>query len=197
MTVIAYLRVSTDDQTTENQRLAIESRYTVKKWFVEEAVSGSIPAARRPSFSALLTYVREGDVVVVTAIDRLGRDTVDVLTTVETLRAKDVSVISMREGFDLNTPVGKLMLTLLAGVAELERQNIKERQMAGIERLRAEGKPLGRIKTIDDLSVVQWRQENAASIKQTAEQFGISVASVKRACSVGREPRLSMSTPNE
>jgi len=182
MTVIAYLRVSTEDQTTENQRRAIESRYSVNKWFVEEAVSGTVPAARRPSFASLLSYVREGDVVVVTAIDRLGRDTVDVLTTVEALRAKDVSVISMREGFDLNTPVGKLMLTLLAGVAELERQNIKERQMAGIERLRAEGKKLGRVKTIDDALVRQWRIENSASIKQTAEQFGISVASVKRAC---------------
>jgi DNA invertase Pin-like site-specific DNA recombinase len=88
----------------------------------------------------------------------------------------------MREGFDLATPAGKLMLTMLAAVAELERENIKVRQMAGIERARAEGKNLGREKTIDDEAVARWRHENSASIKQTAEQFGISPASVKRAC---------------
>lgn len=179
---IAYLRVSTDDQTTENQRRTIEARYKVSKWFVEEGVSGAIPAAQRPAMAALLAYVREGDTVVVVAIDRLGRNTIDVLTTVETLKAKGVSVVSMREGFDLATPAGKLMLTMLAAVAELERENIKARQMAGIERARAEGKNLGREKTIDDEAVARWRQENSASIKATAEHFGISIASVKRAC---------------
>lgn len=184
MTTIAYVRVSTDDQTTENQRRAIQDRYKVTKWFAEEGVSGMVLAAKRPAMAALLQYVREGDTVVVVAIDRLGRDTIDVLTTVEALRQKGVSVVSMREGFDLATPAGRLMLTMLAAVAELERENIKARQMAGIERARAEGKVLGRTKTIDDQAVAKWRQENSASIKQTAEHFGISVASVKRAMAV-------------
>ena len=179
--VIAYVRVSTDDQTTENQRRAIESRYNIAKWFVEEGVSGSIPASQRPAMGALLAYVREGDTVVVVAIDRLGRNTIDVLSTVESLQGKKVSVVSMREGFDLATPAGKLMLTMLAAVAELERENIKARQMAGIERARAEGKNLGREKVINDAEVRQWRQANSASIKATAEHFGISTASVKRA----------------
>ncbi len=184
MTTIAYVRVSTDDQTTKNQRRAIQDRYKVTKWFAEEGVSGMVLAAKRPAMAALLQYVREGDTVVVVAIDRLGRDTIDVLTTVEALRRKGVSVVSMREGFDLATPAGRLMLTMLAAVAELERENIKARQMAGIERARAEGKVLGRTKTIDDQAVAKWRQENSASIKQTAEHFGISVASVKRAMAV-------------
>ena len=179
---IAYLRVSTDDQTTENQRRAIETRYNVSKWFVEEGVSGAIPAAQRSVMASLLNYVREGDTVVVVAIDRLGRNTIDVLTTVEALRAKGVSVISMREGFDLATPAGKLMLTMLAAVAELERENIKARQIAGIERARAEGKNLGRKKDIDDAAVAKWRTDNSASIKATADHFGVSVATVKRAC---------------
>lgn len=181
--VIAYLRVSTDDQTTENQRRQIEGRYKVSKWFVEENVSGTIPAAQRPAMGALLAYVREGDVVVVVAIDRLGRNTIDVLTTVEFLKDKGASVVSMREGFDLASPAGKLMLTMLAAVAELERENIKVRQMAGIQRCRAEGKRLGRTKTIEDASVAKWRFDNQASIRATAEHFGISTASVKRACS--------------
>jgi putative DNA-invertase from lambdoid prophage Rac len=181
---IAYVRVSTDDQTTENQRRTIEARYNIARWFVEEGVSGSIPAAQRPAMAAMLSYVREGDTVVVVAIDRLGRNTIDVLTTVDILKDKGASVVSMREGFDLATPAGKFMLTMLAAVADLERENIRARQMAGIERAKAEGKALGRSKSIDDMAVVGWRRDNGVSIKATAAHFGISAASVKRACAV-------------
>ena len=111
-------------------------------------------------------------------------ETIDVLLTVEHLTAKGVSIISKREGFDLSTPMGKAMLTMLAAVAELERSNIKARQMAGIERAKAEGKALGRSKVIDDADVRQWRSEHDASIKATAEHFCISPASVKRACKI-------------
>jgi len=183
--IVAYARVSTDDQTCENQRRTISARYAVAKWFTDDGVSGAIVATERPSMAALLAYVREGDVVIVAAIDRLGRNTIDVLCTVEALKAKGVSVVSMREGFDLATPAGKLMLTMLAAVAELERENLKARQLAGLERAKAEGKALGRSKSIDDAAVCAWRAENSASIKATAEHFGISAASVKRACSKG------------
>ncbi|PKO87605.1 MAG: resolvase [Betaproteobacteria bacterium HGW-Betaproteobacteria-12] len=188
MTVIAYTRVSTDDQSCENQRRAIEGRYNVSKVFSDDGVSGAIPAAQRPAMESLLAYVRDGDTVVVAAIDRLGRDTIDVLTTVETLKYKGVSVVSMREGFDLSTDAGKLMLTMLAAVAELERSNMKARQMAGLERARAEGRHLGRKKAIDDAEVLSWRNARIpkASIKTTAEHFGISIASVKRACKLTR-----------
>ena len=184
MSVIAYTRVSTDDQTCENQRRAIEARYNVTKLFSDDGVSGAIAASQRPAMASLLAYVREGDAVVVAAIDRLGRDTIDVLTTVEALKKKGVSVVSMREGFDLATDAGKLMLTMLAAVAELERANMKARQFAGLERARAEGRNLGRKKAIDDGAVAAWREAQTpkASIKATAEHFGISIASVKRAC---------------
>ncbi len=182
-TVLAYLRVSTEDQTTENQRRQIESRFHVTKWFIEDGgVSGSIPAATRPAMHSLLSYARETDIVVVVAIDRLGRSTIDVLNTVQKLQDKGVSVVSIREGFDLSTPAGKLMLTMLAAVAELERSVIKERQLAGILRARAEGKPLGRTKTIDEQEVLTWRNSHKASIRETANHFTISTASVSRAC---------------
>lgn len=181
-TVVAYARVSTDDQTCENQRRTIAARYAVSKWFSDDGVSGTVVATQREGLSALLAYVREGDTVVVAAIDRLGRNTIDVLNTVEALKAKGISVVSMREGFDLATPAGKLMLTMLAAVAELERENLKARQLAGLERARAEGKHLGRKKSVDDAAVAAWRAANSASIKATAEHFDISAASVKRAC---------------
>lgn len=193
MSVIAYTRVSTDDQTCENQRRAIEARYNVSKLFSDDGVSGAIAASQRPAMAALLAYVREGDTVIVSAIDRLGRDTIDVLTTVQALKDKGVSVVSMREGFDLATDAGKLMLTMLAAVAELERSNMKARQMAGLERARAEGVSLGRKKSINDAAVLSWRTENRASIKVTAVFFGISIASVKRACAAGLERWASSS----
>lgn len=179
---IAYLRVSTDDQSTETQRATITSRYSIDKWFTDEATSGAIKARDRQGLSELLKYARSGDTVVVYAIDRLGRNTIDVLETVETLEAEGVAVLSIREGFDLSTPMGKAMLTMLAAMAELERSNIKSRQMAGLERARAEGKNLGRERSLDYAQVAQWRDENSASIKATAAHFGTSIATVKRAC---------------
>lgn len=182
MATIGYVRVSTHDQSVDAQKHGLSGTYNVDEWYEDSGVSGAVKALDRPGFAALVAYVRRGDTLVVSAVDRLGRDTLDVLNTVEVLQAKGVSVISKREGFDLGTPMGKAMLTMLAAVAELERSNIKARQMAGIERAKAEGKALGREKVIDDAQVSAWRVTHSASIKATAEHFSISVASVKRAC---------------
>jgi len=182
--VYGYARVSTDDQTCKNQHLTIQGKYPdLKKWYQDEGVSGTVPATQRPALAKVLELVEAGDTLVVVAIDRLGRDTLDVLNTVETLKKKGVSVVSLRENFDMTTPIGGFMLTLLAGLASLEKATIKERQLAGIKRARAEGKNLGKIKIIDDGQVAKWREANNASIAQTAKHFGISLSSVKRACS--------------
>ncbi|MDI3356285.1 recombinase family protein [Pseudomonas sp. UYIF39] len=182
MAVIGYVRVSTGDQSVEAQRHSIEQLHKVEVWFEDDGVSGAVRTAERQGFAKLLSYVRDGDTLIVGAVDRLGRDTLDVLATVQALRSKGVAIISLREGFDLSTPIGKAMLTMLAAVAELERSNIKARQMAGIQRAKSEGKALGREKTIDDATVAAWRKSSAASIAVTAAHFGISTASVKRAC---------------
>ncbi|MNQ06062.1 putative DNA-invertase from lambdoid prophage Rac [compost metagenome] len=108
--------------------------------------------------------------MIVPAVDRLGRNTIDVLNTVEALQGKGVSIISLREGFDLSTAIGKAMLTILAAVTELARSNVKTRQMAGI------AKAPRREKTMDDAAVSSWHKENSASTKLTAEHFGISPA---------------------
>lgn len=182
MTVLAYVRVSTEDQSTEAQRHAIAQLHKVEHWFADEATSGATKAMQRPGFAELFKFARKGDTLIVSAIDRLGRDTIDLLETVEALKTKGVAVVSMREGFDLSSPIGKAMLTMLAAVAELERSNIKARQMAGIARARATGQKLGAPKKIDDTAVSTWRKANSATIQETAEQFGISIAAVKRAC---------------
>lgn len=181
MAVVAYVRVSTDDQTTENQKRTISERYGEVKFYEDAAVSGTVPMLERPEFKKCYEYVRAGDTLVVAAVDRLGRNTVDVLTTVEAIRAKGVSIVSMREGFDLSTPIGQAMLTMLSAVAQLERENIKARQMAGIERAKAEGKAVGRKKRVEYAEVRAWRSANNATIDQTAAHFDISPATVKRA----------------
>lgn len=182
--IIAYTRVSTDGQSIEAQRHTISHRYNVSEdgWFSDEATSGTTKAMDRQGFAALFSYARKGDTVVVAAIDRLGRNTIDVLETVEALKAKGVTVVSMREGFDLSNPTGKLMLTLLAGVAELERENIRARQMAGINKAKAEGRKLGAPKQHDDARIAAWRKETGSSIQATADYWGVSTATVKRAC---------------
>lgn len=182
MAVIGYLRVSSGEQSVEAQRYSIELTHKVETWFADEGVSGAVKALQRPGFAELFKLIRKGDTLIVPAVDRLGRNTIDVLNTVETLQGKGVSIINLREGFDLSTSIGKAMLIMLAAVAELERSNIKTRQMAGIANAKAEGKALGREKTIDDAAVFIWRKENSASIKSTAEHFSISPASVKLAC---------------
>lgn len=182
--VLAYVRVSTDSQTTDSQRHSISNKYEIDEWFADERCSGSTMSSERAGFKALATYCRKGDTVVVAAIDRLGRDTRDVLETVEGFHNKGVSVVSIREGFDLSTPMGKAMLSMLAAMAELERSNIRARQSAGIARARALGRRIGAPKRVDDGAVSLWRRESRSSISETAKHFQISTATVKRACRV-------------
>lgn len=184
MALLGYVRVSSDGQSVEAQRHALGVTYNIEKWFEDSGVSGAVKALERPGFRALADFARQGDVLLVSAVDRLGRDTLDVLSTVEMLQGKGVSIISQREGFDLSKPIGKAMLTMLSAVAELERSNIKARQMAGIQRARSEGRPLGRKPSVNSGDVTDWRRENSASIKETAAHFGVSEATVKRLCAM-------------
>lgn len=179
-TTIGYVRVSTSDQTVENQKQQIEEAgYKVAKWFTDEAVSGGIKATDRKGFSDLLNYIREGDTLVVIGIDRLGRNTIDVLSTVETLQAKGVKVISLREGFDLSTPVGKAMLTMMAGLASLEKDLIAERRTAGIKRAQSEGVHCGRPNKATSEQVQQLLSQGM-SPKQVQDELQISKATFYR-----------------
>lgn len=186
---IAYYRVSTNDQSIEAQRSALGGAFD--KEFSDEGVSGAVLAADRPGFSELLKYVREGDTVFVYAVDRLGRDALDVQGTVRTLLTKGVSVDVRGLGV-IGRGVGELILAVLAQVADMERQRIKERCEAGRVAARTslattgkthKGKAsLGRPFAHDAAMVRGWREENRESIARTAEHFGLSVSTVKRYC---------------
>ncbi|WP_342251382.1 recombinase family protein [Sphingomonas sp. OTU376] len=190
MSRICYLRVSTGDQSVEAQRKALGGG-PFDKEFIDEGVSGSVYAEDRPGFAALLSYVREGDTVHIAAIDRLGRDALDIQATVRKLIGKGVTVNVLGLG-PIGKGVGELIVAVLAQIADMERNRIKERCDAGREAARASlaatgrthrGKvSLGRPMAADADAVRSWRNENGASIKATARQFDLSEATVKRYC---------------
>lgn len=189
MSRIAYYRVSTSDQSVEAQRQALGGGFD--KEFVDEGVSGAILAADRPGFGALLSYVREGDAISVYAIDRLGRDALDVQTIIRKLLEKGVTV-DVRGLGPIGRGVGELVVAVLAQMADMERQRIKERCDAGRAAAKASlaltgkthrGKAsLGRPVAQDREAVRAWRHDNGASIAKTATHFGVSTATVKRYC---------------
>lgn len=184
---IAYYRVSTHDQSIEAQREALGGQFD--REFTDEGVSGGTLAADRPGFGELLAYARQGDTVHVYSIDRLGRDALDVQATVKHLIDKGVTV-DVRGLGPISGDAGKIIVAVLAQMAEIERNRIKERCEAGRAAARASlaatgrthrGKvSLGRPKAADGAQVAAWRREHGASIQQTAEHFGISATSVKR-----------------
>jgi putative DNA-invertase from lambdoid prophage Rac len=146
MAVFGYGRVSTTEQTAENQRLEIErAGYQVQYWFADEGVSGKVSANQRPQFAKLLGQIRDGEMLVVSKLDRLGRDALDVGATIKALAARRIEVIVLQLGkLDLTSPAGKMMLTMLAAVGEMERDLLVERTQAGLARAKQEGKTLGR-----------------------------------------------------
>jgi putative DNA-invertase from lambdoid prophage Rac len=181
----AYARVSTVDQTTSNQLLEIDAAgfvVTPKRAFVE-AISGKVPAKERPEFAKLLSKLEEGDVLVVTKLDRLGRDTSDVLATVKSLAEMGVKVHCLAlGGMDLTSPAGKMTMTVLAAVAEFERDLLVERTQAGLARAKEEGRRLGRPLTYNDSkrSAVREAVQSGASIRAAAKKFGLSAGTVQR-----------------
>lgn len=181
MAVFGYGRVSTAEQTTDNQRLEIErAGYAVEYWFAD-TVSGKAHAAQRKQFSDMLTKLRKKDTVVVSKLDRLGRDAPDVLATIKRLAELGVEVIVLQLGkLDLASPPGKLMLAMLAAVAEMERDLIVERTQAGLARAKAEGKTLGRPSktSTDQRAAIRQAYEAKQSVSALARQYQISRATV-------------------
>lgn len=139
---IGYARVSTEEQNEARQLESFRTfREPISKTFIDKCSGKNM---NRPQLQAMLDYVREGDVVVVSDFSRLARSTKDMLQIVQDLTDKGVGLISMKENLDTETPQGKFMLTVFAALAELERATILQRQREGIEIAKSEGKYKGR-----------------------------------------------------
>ena len=190
MARVAYLRCSTSGQSLDAQRQALGGNFD--REFVDFAVSGSIPAAGRIGFRSMLDFLREGDEVHVCALDRVGRDALDIQATVRALLSRGVRLEVLGIG-PIAKGVGEIVTAVLAQVADIERTRIKERCDSGRAAARASlkatgkthrGKPsLGRPAAADAATVRGWRDANGASIAQTAAKFGIGASTVKRYCS--------------
>ena len=184
MAIFGYGRVSTRDLQSENQRLELErAGYQVDYWFVDQGVSGKVPALQRPQFAKMVAQIRDREMLVVAKLDRLGRDAQDVSATIKMLAARHIEVIVLQLGkLDLASAPGKLMLAMLAAVAELERDLLVERTQAGLVRAKAEGKTLGRPSRTTDAqrATMVTRHKAGASISALARDYSISRASVMR-----------------
>ena len=183
-----YLRVSDSDQSVEAQRSALGA---CDEEFIDHGVSGAVLAADRPGFARLLAKLRAGDQVQVFALDRLGRDSIDVQSMVRHLLATGVAVYVKDLG-QISGDAGQIIVAVLSQVAAMERRRIKERCDAGRVAARAalaetglthRGKAsLGRPVAADAAQVTAWRERNKASIADTAANFKLSLATVKRYC---------------
>lgn len=182
--VFAYARVSTVDQHTENQRDKItEAGYTIEpRRFIEEKVSGSVPAMQREGFRRLLDRMESGDTLVVTKLDRLGRDSIDVQQTVKHCAANGIRLVVLQLGnLDLTSSAGELMVKVLAAMADFERDLIIERTQAGQARARAEGKHMGRPPkvTAEGRGALVDAIKSGKSVSEVAESFGLARATVR------------------
>jgi putative DNA-invertase from lambdoid prophage Rac len=181
-----YLRVSTDDQDNANQepalaRMAVARGYTLTETF-SETMSGSKKS--RPALNAMMAGAREGRyrVVMVWAIDRLGRSMRGIVDTVIELDRCGVSVVSFQEPWlDMSSPVRPLLLSIFAWVAEQERARLIERTKAGLATAIAEGKTLGRPKRVIDMDQALRLRASGLSLKKAAKRLGVGTGTLHRA----------------
>ena len=181
--VFAYARVSTVEQLTENQREQIaRAGYDIApKRFIEEQISGSVPAAQRPGFQRLLERMDEGDTLVVTKLDRIGRDSIDVQQTVERFQREGIRLVVLQLGnLDLTSSAGALMVKMLAAVADFERDLIIERTQAGQARARAAGTHMGRPSktTPDQQRAIREALAAGATVSGMAASYKVSRATI-------------------
>lgn len=170
--IIGYVRCSSVDQNEARQMVTME-RYNVEKLYMEK-VSGK--DTNRPQLQEMLSYVREGDTIVIHDFSRLARSTKDLLEIVELLQRKKVALVSAKENIDTNTSTGRLMLTMIGAINQFERECMLERQREGIRVAKEEGKYKGRKKIeIPNFKKYYEMYKNRELNKtQLAKQLGVS-----------------------
>ncbi|EPJ92149.1 recombinase family protein [Pseudomonas psychrophila] len=178
-----YARVSTDGQTTSNQLVEVKaSGFEIQpQRIIEEVISGSISAEDRPGFSRLLDKMEPEDILIVTKLDRLGRNAMDVRMTVEKLARSGIRVYCLAlGGADLTSPAGKMTMSVLGAVAEFERDLLIERTQAGLTRAKQAGKKLGRPEATLTTRDVQKKKSLDKTQSEVARELGLGIATVKR-----------------
>lgn len=161
--LLGYIRVSTEEQNEERQRIALIEKGIDPEFLYIDKQSGK--NTEREQLKALLSFARKGDTIITESISRIARNTKDLLNIVDQLSSKGIEFISLKESIDTSTPQGKFMLTVFAAMAELERENILERQREGIAIAKAAGVYQGRQK----MDINRKEFEAAASLWRKGE----------------------------
>ena len=183
--VFAYCRVSTAEQTTDNQiqEIAASGFQIDSRRIITETVSGSVAAMERKGFLTLLNKLESGDVLVVTKLDRLGRNAMDVRATVERLASVEVRVHCLAlGGADLASPAGKMTMGVIAAVAEFERDLLIERTQSGLTRAKSQGKKLGRPSSLEanEIKLVEQGLAKGETVAALARAYRTSRQSIMR-----------------
>jgi len=181
----AYARVSTTEQETMNQVREIEAAgFKVEAHrIISETVSGSVSAMQRPGFTRLLDKMEQGDVLIVTKLDRLGRDAIDVTSTVNLLEERGIRVHCLAlGGTDLTSSSGRLTMQVINAVAQFERDLLIERTQAGLARAKAAGKRMGRPPALspDQQADVKDRLKAGNAVAAIARDLGVSRQTIMR-----------------
>lgn len=178
MAIIGYARVSTTDQNPQLQLDALQEA-GVTRIFTDHGVSGS---TARPELDACRDHLREGDVLTVWKLDRLGRDTQHVLAVVDELTSRGVGFRSVTEGLHTDGPMGKAILTIMAAFTQLERDTMLERTRAGLAAAAANGRKGGRPRKVDyaDAAKAHSLRDKGITANDIAKMLGVSRATAYR-----------------
>ena len=187
--VVIYTRVSTLDQTIDNQLIELRDYCSKMGWeitkeYADEGLSGTLSREKRPALNSLIkdAYRKRFDSVVCWDISRLGRSMKELILFLSDMKDREVGICSVRQGFDTSTSMGEIMFQFVGILSSWEREMIRERTLAGLERARREGKTLGRRKVTNDTMTAKIIELRSAkkSIREIASEVGVSTATVHR-----------------
>ena len=187
--VAIYTRVSTLDQTIDNQLIELRDYCSKMGWeitkeYADEGLSGTLSREKRPALNSLIkdAYRKRFDSVVCWDISRLGRSMKELILFLSDMKDREIGICSVRQGFDTSTSMGEIMFQFVGILSSWEREMIRERTLAGLERAKREGKTLGRRKVTDDTMTAKILELRSAkkSIREIASEVGVSTATVHR-----------------
>ena len=191
--VAIYTRVSTLDQTVDNQLIELRDHCSRMGWeivkeYSDEGLSGTLSREKRPALNSLIkdAYRKKFDSVVCWDVSRIGRSMKELVLFLSDMKDKGVGICSVRQGFDTSTTMGEIMFQFVGILSSWEREMIRERTLAGLERAKSEGKTLGRRKVTNDkmtAKIIELRNEKK-SIRQIASEVGVSIGTVSKTLKV-------------
>ena len=191
--VALYCRVSTLDQTIDNQLLELRDHCSRMGWeivkeYADEGLSGTLSRDKRPAFNEMIkdAYRKRFDLVVCWDISRIGRSMKELVMFLSDMKDREIGICSVRQGFDTSTTMGEMMFQFVGILSSWEREMIRERTLAGLERAKSEGKTLGRRKVTNDTmtaKIIELRNDKK-SIRAIASEVGVSVGTVSKTLKV-------------